>query len=319
MKTEIKGWWRSLNFCIMICVIIFGILLIYGGFKVFGILITLFILLLLFLIKKKRLTEGKRFNWKLIIQLSILGFIISGPLYFLLGVISHLTGNNLLAEILFFPFYPWVNNLGEGGLILLYLIPLYGLIAGAVLGYIIASLTTKYKNKRSLFRKGGFYLLIFILLWMSISLVQPIKGDSDSFASPFYKETICRLQGCEYEEFELCVESKEDEWMYYPYPRKAENKKEDLVTYPKVSIDKLPQETTYVCAPIGALENQIYEVTRSNFSDIMSACVFEHSLHGKIYYNAAEHPLYGSYSFGDNKIYYADSVCGEIGDIRYRS
>ena len=229
---------------------------------------------------------------------ALVGLIVSLPLFTLLSVLSI----SIFADILFFPFFPWSRHLGEGGIILFYLVPIYGAIAGGSIAYIISSLTKKYKKKKSIFKKGGFYFLILILIWMMISLTQPLEGtSSDSFNEPsFYNEFVCKwVQGCiSYGESKFCSDNS--------------------ALYPKTPINQLPDETLYFCEHY---ENP--EVTREELVN-GEDCVFVNKRGETNYYTPFMHPVYEGYSVIGDKIYIEYTkpgkvFCGYVEKIRYRS
>lgn len=55
-------------------------------------------------------------------------------------------------NILFFPLFPWAEDLGDSSIVLLYLIPLYGGLIGILVGFIII-VVVKVGKRKILFEK----------------------------------------------------------------------------------------------------------------------------------------------------------------------
>ena len=162
----------------------------------------------------------------------------------------------------------------------------------------------KYKEKKPFYKRGGFYVLIIILLWMLISVVKPIEGKSDSFTKPVHKELFCRLQMCQYKEYEMCANN--DDFLY-PYPKNQVNYQ---YNYPKVSIDKLPNEMVYCC---DCFDPNAQEFTKKDLVN-GTFCYFSSGYSG-----TGLHNKYGGYFIKNDLIYREDKLCGPIGKIRYKS
>lgn len=176
--------------------------------------------------------------------------------------------------------------MGEGGLILIYLVPFYGFIAGLLLGFIISSL----KENKKLYQKSGFYIALFIFILMLISATQPIRIYQSYNEPSVYVENICNLiQGCNYLRGDnLCAESD--------------------IPYPGVPLNILPNEMIYIC-------------DTSDWSNLINSkqLTKEELVNGKCPngFDALPHPLYQGYYLKDNKIYFQDNLCGDAGKIRY--
>ena len=241
--------------------------------------------LILFIITTICISKERR---KSIIKWGLIGLFAS---VFIFGILKSLPSSftKFLGRLIFIGFFNSSERMGDGAIILIYILPFYGAIAGSTIGFIISSL----KDNKKFYQKSGFYLFLVLSIIMLTSAILPIRT-SDSFNEPsLYRKNICeKIQGCNYLESEkLCAGS-------------------DL-PYPRTPLNDLPSEIIYTCDAFNINSAQLTE------KDLVGGkCPIE--INGEIIYlEPYPHPLYLGYHLKNNKIYIRDELCGEAGKFRY--
>lgn len=240
---------------------------------------------ILFIITSLCISRERR---KSIIKWGLIGLFSS---IFIFGLLKSIPNSltEFLGRLIFIGFFNSSERMGDGAIILIYIIPFYGAIAGSIIGFIISSL----KDNKKFYQKSGLYLFLVLSTIMLTSAILPV-GTSDSFNEPsIYQKNICeKIQGCNYLESEkLCAES-------------------DL-PYPRTPLNDLPNEIIYTCDTFNINSAQLTE------KDLVDGkCPIE--INGEIVYlDPYPHPLYLGYHLKNNKIYIRDELCGEAGKFRY--
>lgn len=249
------------------------------GYIIFWSSIILFLTTTICLSNKRR---------KSIIKWGIIGLFSS---IFLFGILSIFVNNftSFLGRLIFVWLFNYSRNMGDGGIILIFLVPFYGLIAGSLIGFIISSLN---ENKR-FYQKSGFYLALGLSILMLISAFMPVKSfNSFNDSSIPYYRAICSIQGCNLmDASKLCEKSE--------------------LEYPRTPINQLPNEIMYTC---DSFDYKSKPLTKEEL--VEGKC--PHLINGEtIYLEPLIHPLYAGYYLKDNKIYIQGKLCGDVGKIRY--
>lgn len=183
----------------------------------------------------------------------------------------------------------------EGGLILIYLLPLQGIFVGAAIGFIIASGNRILVNKKLMWKRWEFFVSVLILLFFVnlaiIPILKPVAGDREIIGESKIIKYMCIMQGCSYNEFKHCTN--------------------DEMEYPTISIDELPKDTIFNCnAP----------TTRQELEN--GKCVFVNDMGKKQYYDPFLY--YDGFSVSNGNIYIEYSqpaekrLCSRIGEIKYK-
>ncbi len=240
--------------------------------------------ILLFIVVSALLDKDRR---KYVIISGIIGIFLSPIIFGLLMIF----GNNFIGRLIFLWLFNSSQHIGEGGIILFYILPLYGFIAGSLLGFIIGS----FKDKGRFYKKAGFYLTIVLLIIMFVSASQPIPSHitSSNKYDLVYQKAICEeVEGCDYlDEYKLCENSDRE--------------------YPRINISMMPKEVLYTC---NSFDINSKALTKDELID--GKC--PNLINGEIVYTEPlVHPYYGGYYFKEGKIYVEGELCGEPGKIRY--
>jgi len=244
--------------------------------------------------------QKSKFNWKIVGISVFIGYIIALPLMFISSFLEKgICASGCINRVLFVLIYPSISNIHpDAGMALIFIVPFYGAIVGFLVGFSIASLIRKYKKKKSIFKRSGFYIILLMLIWLIIALIQPVTDYSESFEKPFFRQYLCNLQGYQYKELKSC--SNID------------------IKYPEMPINQLPNETIYIC--------ELYDEQEVTREDLVNGteCSSINKRGETVYTTPFMHPVYGGYSFSKGVIYYENNppgkkVCSLLGVIKYRS